>query len=162
MEFTEYVRTRGPALQRLGYLLAGDAHLGQDLVQTALMKAYRRWSRVREHDAYVRRALLNAHLDWRRRLSAGETPVEAGTFERSSAPVVDHSDGVAAQAEMWQALGKLPRKQRAVLVLRFYEDLDDAAIGALLGCAESTVRSQASRALEALRVNWTRTRGALR
>ncbi|HEX6347176.1 SigE family RNA polymerase sigma factor [Umezawaea sp.] len=162
MEFIEYVRTRGPALQRLGYLLAGDAHLGEDLVQTALMKAYRRWSRLREPDAYVRRTMVNAHLDWRRRRSAAETPAEAAVVERGAASVADHSDGVAAQAEMWQALGELPRKQRAVLVLRFYEDLDDAAIGALLGCAESTVRSQASRALGTLRVGWTRTRGAVR
>jgi RNA polymerase sigma-70 factor (sigma-E family) len=162
MEFTEYVEERGAALQRLGYLLAGDAHLGQDLVQTALMKAYRRWSRMRDPDAYVRRTMVNAHLDWRRLRSSAETPAEAGTFERRSDPVVDHSDGVAAQDEMWQALGTLPRKQRAVLVLRFYEDLDDAAIGALLGCAESTVRSQAARALETLRIGWTQKRGALR
>ncbi|PPK64151.1 SigE family RNA polymerase sigma factor [Actinokineospora auranticolor] len=158
MTFDEYVRDRGQALLRFAYLLTGDRHLAEDLVQTALLKAHGRWRWVRaadRPDAYLRRILVNAHLDWRRRRSSTELPVEPGDSWFGAASAADHAEGVAERARTWGALATLPPRQRAVLVLRFYEDCDDRAIAELLGCAESTVRSQASRALAALRSSWT-------
>ncbi|MBM7776393.1 RNA polymerase sigma-70 factor (sigma-E family) [Actinokineospora baliensis] len=157
MGFDEYVRDRGQALLRFAYLLTGDRHLAEDLVQTALLKAHSRWRRVvaADHpDAYLRRIVVNAHLDWRRRRSSTEVPLHPGDAWFESARAADHADGVAAREQTWGALAALPPRQRAVLVLRFYEDRDDRTIAELLGCAESTVRSQASRALSSLRAAW--------
>ncbi|WP_018686254.1 SigE family RNA polymerase sigma factor [Actinokineospora enzanensis] len=157
MTFDEYVRDQGQSLLRFAYLLTGDRHLAEDLVQTALLKAHSRWRLVRaadRPDAYLRRILVNAHLDWRRRRSSTETPVEPGDNWFTHASTADHADGIAARAQAWGALSALPPRQRAVLVLRFYEDRDDRTIADMLGCAESTVRSQAARALATLRTAW--------
>lgn len=142
--FDDYVAARGDALLRFAYLLCGDAHLAEDLVQSVLAKAYRRWPKP---EAYVRRMVVNEHLSWRRRRSSGEVVVAA---------TPDAAAGGADLAErdaMWRLLATLPRRQRAVLVLRYYEDLSDAAIAEVLGCAESTVRAYATRALAALRLD---------
>lgn len=157
MDFHEYVATRRQPLLRLAYLLTGDAHLAEDVVQTALLRAFRQWRRVSRAgrpDAYVRRMVVNAYVDGRRRRSSTEAPTEPAGL-----PAVAQHDHAEAQAErsvMWTALATLPRVQRAVLVLRFYEDLDDARIAELLGSTPSTVRSNASRALATLRKEWTR------
>jgi RNA polymerase sigma-70 factor (sigma-E family) len=158
VEFDEYVAARGQALLRFAYVLTGDAHLAEDLVQEALVRLHGRWRRVNaaEHpDAYVRRAVVNADRDRRRRRSAAEVPVDATSGWTDRAAHGDHGDALAERAAMWQALGSLPPRQRAVLVLRYYADCDDAAIGELLGCAEATVRSNAARALAALRAAWS-------
>ncbi|RLK61519.1 SigE family RNA polymerase sigma factor [Actinokineospora cianjurensis] len=160
MTFDEYVRDRGQALLRFAYLLTGDRHLAEDLVQTALLKAHGRWRRVAaaDHpDAYLRRIMVNANIDWQRKRSNSELPVQPGDAWFEVAGAGDHADHVAARAQTWGALAALPPGQRAVLVLRFYEDRDDRAIAELLGCAESTVRSQASRALSSLRTAWGET-----
>jgi RNA polymerase sigma-70 factor (sigma-E family) len=152
VEFSEYVAARGSALERFAYVLTGDAHLAQDLVQTALLKAYRRWrwvARAEHPDAYVRRILTRSYLDWRRRRSSGEEPVDA-VPER---PAPDPAEGVAERDQLRRALGTLSPKQRAVLVLRHYEGMDDAAIAALLRCGEGSVRSHASRGLARLRAH---------
>ena len=156
MEFSEYVAARGTALERFAYVLTGDAHLAQDLVQTALLKAYRRWRWVAgaEHpDAYVRRIVTRSYLDWRRRRSSGELPVGAVPDR----PEPDLAEGVAERDRLHRALGTLSPKQRAVLVLRHYEGLDDAAIAALLRCGEVSVRSHASRGLARLRASLDQT-----
>ena len=137
-------------------MLTGDAHLAQDLVQTALLKAYRRWrwvARAEHPDAYVRRIVTRSYLDWRRRRSSSEQPV--GVLPDRPQP--DVAEGVAERDRLRRALGTLSPKQRAVLVLRHYEGLDDAAIAALLRCGEVSVRSHASRGLARLRASLDQT-----
>jgi len=148
-EFDAFVLARGPALLRFAYVLTGDRGLAEDLVQEALVKVYRRWDRVWAADqpeAYVRRIVVNEATNWRRRRRNSETP----------APVPEGvvGDGVETLAErdlVMRALGRLPSRQRAVLALRFYEDLSEAQIAEVLGCAPGTVRSLTNRALTALR-----------
>ena len=169
MDFEEYVAARGPALLRLAFVLTGDTHLAQDLVQAGLARAYGRWGRVsraQHPDAYVRRIIVNEHLGWRRRRLFGEQPraggdVAADTTDAADpvfgpaagwAVSADPSQGVVDRDEAAKALGLLPARARTVLVLRYYADLDDAAIAELMGISTSTVRSTASRALAALRV----------
>jgi RNA polymerase sigma-70 factor (sigma-E family) len=151
MDFEDYVAARGRALERYAFVLSGDAETARDLVQTALLKAYRRWRRVTaaEHpDAYVRRIVTTSYLDWRRRRSSGEEPV--GELP-DDAPGPDLADGVVRRDELRRALRTLTPQQRAVLVLRHYEGYDDAAIAAVLNCGEGTVRSHASRGADRLR-----------
>ena len=150
MDFETYVAARGPALLRFAYVLTRDADAAQDLTQAALADVLAKWRRVAaaDHpDAYVRRAMLNRHLSWRRRLSSREVSVPDVPLERVEG--VDH--GVAARDEARRFLAGLPPRARAVLVLRYYADLDDAAIATTLGIAESNVRATASRALATLR-----------
>jgi RNA polymerase sigma-70 factor (sigma-E family) len=152
MEFEEYVAARGRALERYAFVLAGDPQRAQDLVQTALVKAYRRWRHVgrTEHpDAYVRRIVTTTYLDWRRRRDSTEQPV--AEFPDEPAGDGDPADRVAGRDEMVRALARLTPQQRAVLVLRHYEGYDDAAIAAVLGCGEGTVRTHASRGAQRLR-----------
>lgn len=151
MTFDEYVCTRGPALIRLARLLTGDDHRAEDLVQEVLEKAYVRWRRIARADRpdlYVRRMLVNAEHSWWRRRSNQEVNV-AAIVERAHGD--DLGTVAAEQDAMWRLISTLPRMQRAVLVLRYYEDLDDASIVEILGCSASTVRSHARRALITLR-----------
>ncbi|NHC44198.1 SigE family RNA polymerase sigma factor [Motilibacter aurantiacus] len=151
MEFEEYVAARGQHLLRLAMLLADDAHAAEDLVQTALLDAYRHWRRVRKAgapDAYVRRILVNAALASRRRRSSTELVVAE---VRPVASVPDHAEATVAQDAAWRAIAALPPRSRAVLALRYFEDLDDEAVADALGITRSTVRSTAARALASLR-----------
>jgi RNA polymerase sigma-70 factor (sigma-E family) len=151
-EFDEYVATCGTALLRFAYLLTGDYHLAEDVLQEALVKVHDRWSGLRDKEyptAYVRRAITRQYLSWRRRRSSGETPSELDADLLTARG--DHTEQLADRDELWHALAGLPRQQRAVLVLRFYEDLDDAEIGRLIGCSPVTVRSHTSRGLAQLR-----------
>jgi RNA polymerase sigma-70 factor (sigma-E family) len=149
--FDEYVLARGRALLRFGYLLTGDRHLAEDLVQEALAHCHRKWRRV-EHlgapDAYVRKAVLRQYLSWRRRRSSTEQ-VTADIPDRPGP--ADHASQLALRDELWALLGRLPRMQRAVLVLRFFEDLPDEEIAQLLDCSAATIRVHASRGLARLR-----------
>jgi RNA polymerase sigma-70 factor (sigma-E family) len=149
--FEDYVSARGGRLLRFAYLLCGDPHLAEDLVQEALARAHRRWERIEadEPDAYVRAALVRAHLSWWRRRSSRERVTADPPHRDGSRP--DFADVHAVRDELWRLLSDLPRAQRAVLVLRFFEDLDDQRIAAVLGCAPGTVRVHASRGLAALR-----------
>jgi RNA polymerase sigma-70 factor (sigma-E family) len=151
MEFEEYVAARGPALVRFAYLLTADAHAAEDLAQTALAEAYRRWRRIEgEHpDAYVRRVLLHRYLKGRRRRWTGEIP--AGSVPDRAAAGPDPAETLAHRDELRSALARLAPRARAVLVLRYYGDLDDQTIADLLQVGPSTVRSTAARALAALR-----------
>jgi RNA polymerase sigma-70 factor (sigma-E family) len=151
VEFEELVAARGRALLRFAVLLCGDPHRGEDLVQSVLAKAYRRWSRVARADhpeAYLKAMLVNEHLTWWRRRSSRELPAAA---PQVNLPVLDTADDHASRDAAWALLGRLPRRQRAVLVLRYYEDLSDDQIAVALGCAVGSVRATASRALAALR-----------
>jgi RNA polymerase sigma-70 factor (sigma-E family) len=149
--FHDYVVARGPALYRLARLLSADPAAAQDLVQTALLRAWTSWSRVRaadDPDAYVRRILVNAaRSGWRRRWR-GESPAEM-----VGAPsAADGYQQVDDREQLMAALRALPPRQRAAVVLRYFCDLDDPAIAGLLGCSATTVRSHISRALARLRV----------
>ena len=151
-DFEAYVAARGPAWERYAFVLTGDAHRAQDLLQTVLLKAYRRWDRIiaLEHpDAYVRRMVTNSYLDWRRRRGSAEVPVEDAGEERSSP---DPAIGVVDRDEMQRALRGLSSHQRAVLVLRHVEGLADDEIAVLLGCSTGTVRSHATRGAQRFRI----------
>lgn len=152
--FDQYVVGRGASLLRFAYLLTADRHLAEDLVQEVLAKAHHRWARIErldQPDYYVRKAILNQYLSWRRRRSSGETAMR----DLPDAPDPgDHASRLAERDEVWAMLAGLPRQQRAVLVLRYYEDLADAQIAELIGCSVATVRAHASRALTRLRAGF--------
>ena len=153
MEFEQYVAARGQALLRLAYVLTGDAHAAEDLTQAALYDVLRHWRRVTraDHpDAYVRRVVVNRYLSGRRRRASAEVVLD-DVESLSTAVVPDPAIGVVARDEVRRALSGLAPRARAVLVLRYYADLDDAAIADALGIAPGTVRSTASRALASLR-----------
>jgi RNA polymerase sigma-70 factor (sigma-E family) len=150
-EFTDFVVDHGAQLLRTAVLVTGDRHLGEDLLQTALAKAYGSWSKVRRADhpyASVRRLMINAHLSWARRLMNTERVVE--TFP-------DRADGDlqaahAASDAMRAALLTLSPRVRAAVVLRFFEDLSEAETAQVMGCSRSTVNNHVTRGLAALRV----------
>jgi RNA polymerase sigma-70 factor (sigma-E family) len=157
--FDDWARARLSALVRFAVALTGDRGLAEDVVQEVLSRAYGQWSRIAGMDqpeAYLRRMVTNEYLSWRRRW-ARITPhpdvsaiVEAGTDP-------DHAEAHADRAALTGELARLPRRQRVVLVLRYYEHLTDAQIADVLACPQGTVRSLASRALHTLRVD-SRTR----
>jgi RNA polymerase sigma-70 factor (sigma-E family) len=152
--FEQYVAARGAALLRFANLLTGDLHRAEDLVQDALAKACLRWDRIGrigEPDLYLRRMLVNGSRSWWRRRTNRELPVE-GTTEWAT--VDDFASASAQRDEMWRLIMALPHRQRAVVVLRYYEDLDDASIAEILNCTPGTVRTHAMRALNVLRTRY--------
>ena len=153
MRFEEFVAARSPALLRYARLLTGHREEARDLVQEVLVRALVKWSRVGSVDepyAYVRRMVTNEFLSSRRRR---RVPTVALTPEHDRA--VPAGGGPDDRQALWQLLGELPRQQRAVLVLRYYEDLTDDEIGETLGCRVGSVRGYASRALATLRITAT-------
>jgi RNA polymerase sigma-70 factor (sigma-E family) len=147
--FEEFVAGRGQALQRFGYALTGDWALAEDLLQTALAKAYPRWSRVLRDDpeAYVRKIMLNTWASWWRRRWRGELPSDR--LPDAAGP--DRYAGVDHRQALRSALAQLPPRQRAVVVLRYHQDLSEAQVAELLGISVGTVKSQAAKALASLR-----------
>jgi RNA polymerase sigma-70 factor (sigma-E family) len=157
--FESYVATRGPALIRFASRLTGSQHRAEDLVQDALAKAYQRWDSIQrkdQPDVYLRRMLINAARSWWRPRSNRELPVETPLGDRAEDRADDRDVGKesAERDEMWRLIGSLPPRQRAVLVLRYYEDLDDNTIAAILDCSPVTVRTHAMRALDVLRTHF--------
>jgi RNA polymerase sigma-70 factor (sigma-E family) len=151
LEFDDYVRLRGAALVRLGRLLTGDRHAGEDLAQDVLARAFVRWERIVKTgspEAYLRQMLVNAAISRWRRPSSREVTVPTTDDQAVRG---DLGVEVAERDALWRLVRNLPPKQRAVVVLRFYEDLDDASIAAILHCSAVTVRTQAKRALSTLR-----------
>jgi len=152
--FDDWVAARGPSLLRFAYVVTGSQHAAEDAVQDALARACERWSKVSrttDPDSYVRRMIVNAHISrWRR--TRRESPVEAVL---AADPQPDHADRLGADDAVWAVCRTLPPRQRAAVVLRFYEDLDYPEIAAVLGCSEVTVRSHVHRALAALRARLT-------
>lgn len=149
--FEQFVLARTPVLLRFAFVLTADMALAEDLLQEALLKTHRRWQRVCETDrpeAYLRRVVINEYLSWRRLRRNSEAPIDH-VPDQVSLDAVEAT--IVERDQLWRALATLPRRQRAVLVLRHYEDLPDEQIAHVLGCSQSTVRSLARRALNGLR-----------
>lgn len=150
-EFSAWMGARQPALLRTAYLLTGDHHSAEDLVQTTLAKVYLSWDKVQRReviDGYARRIMVNENNSlWRRawkkrEVSSSEIPDRVGA---------DDSYDEGQSTTLWAFVQTLPRKQRAVIVLRYYEELSEAETAEALGISVGTVKSQASRALATLR-----------
>jgi RNA polymerase sigma-70 factor (sigma-E family) len=146
--FAEFVAGRSAPLLRSAWLLTGDAARAEDLLQTALASAWRRWARIDDPDAYVRRVLFTTYLSWWRRRWRREYPA-------SNPPDTSTASDVAAETAtrdaVRRALARLSPQQRAIVVLRYLEDLSVADTAAMLGCSTGTVKVQAGRALAHLR-----------
>jgi RNA polymerase sigma-70 factor (sigma-E family) len=152
LTFEEFAATRLPAVLAFAAVLTGQRATAEDIAQEVLIRAYARWDTIGGLDRpefYVRKMILNEFLSWRRRSWRLVPAAEPATAADSTS---DHADQYAERAALLAEIGKLPRRQRAVLVLRYYEDRSDTEIAELLGCQPGTVRSYASRALAALRV----------
>ncbi len=153
MTFEEFAAARLPAVLRFAAVLAGDRGLAEDVVQEVLIRANGRWAAIAgldQPEAYVRKMIVNEFLSWRRR-SWRLVPSGAG-HDLAGPAAPDPATGYAERDALVTELAKLPRRQRAVLVLRYYEGLSDPEIARLLGCKPGTVRGYAARALAALRV----------
>ena len=146
--FDDFVRGRSTALLRTAYLLTGDRGHAEDLLQQVLERVARRWSSIADSpEAYVRRALTNAAINRGRR----RRPVEVELLDRHDVETAAGHSAIELRDQLLRGLMQLPPRQRAVLVLRFFEDLSEAETAVALGCSVGTVKSQASRGLERLR-----------
>jgi RNA polymerase sigma-70 factor (sigma-E family) len=148
--FEAFVAARSGDLLRTAVLLTHDRGHAEDLLQTALVKAYRHWGRIERDDPfpYVRRVLVTTAASWRRRRSTQEI-VSLPAYDPTGP---DSTDDVADRERMAAALGTLPPRMRTVLVLRYAEDLSEAATADLMGCSVATVKSQTVRGLARLRI----------
>jgi len=150
-DFDSFFRGRAPALLRTAYLLTGDRHLAEDLVQDALARTYRSWRRLADGgnpEAYARRVMYHLQVSvWRRRrvveTMPGELPERAGHG--------DHAQNAVERLALRRALQSLPARQRAVIVLRYFEDHSEQETADILNCRVGTVKSHTARALRRLR-----------
>ncbi len=149
--FTEFVAARSPALFRTAYLMTGDHGHAQDLVQEALTKTYVAWPRLRDvsrAEAYTRRAITTTYISWWRRKGwHAERPRD----DVPDLPAAGATDNTVDRAWIWAELQQLPPRQRAAIVLRYYEDLTEAQAAEAMGCAVGTVKSQVHQGLARLR-----------
>lgn len=148
--FSEFVESRSHALLRTAYLMVGDHQLAQDLVQEALVKTFMAWPRLRDPekvDSYVRRTIVTTGISWRRRRSFQERP--ADLLPDALGP--DHVETMATHRVLVEHLRGLPPRQRAAIVLRYYEDLTVAQTAEIMGCSEGAVKSHVSIGLGKLR-----------
>ncbi len=148
--FAEFVAARSAALHRVAYLMVGERHLAQDLLQEAFTKTYVAWPRLRDPgkaEAYTRKVITTTAISWYRRRSWQERPSD--TIPETSHE--GHADDLARREWVWSALQSLPPRQRAAVVLRYYEDLTEAQTASALGCAVGTVKSQVHAGLASLR-----------
>ena len=148
-EFDEFVAARSSRLLRTAYLLTRDHALAEDLLQTALTRAWFSWSRIQgDPEPYVRKILVNTYASWWRRKWNGER-----AHAEPPEPELTGGSTVDDRHDLWTAMGRLPRRQRAVVVLRFVEDLSEAETARILGVSNGTVKSQTSKALAKLRID---------
>ncbi|EIF01048.1 SigE family RNA polymerase sigma factor [Saccharomonospora glauca] len=153
-EFAEYFAAKRDSVRRTAYLLCGDWHRADDLAQTAFVSLHRRWRRIRDRtavDAYLRKTLVRAAIDesrrpWRREQHTDEVPEPRGTDTGDAL-----AERVSTREDLLAGLAKVPSKQRAVLVLRYFEGLDVSSVARALGCSEGNVKSQTARGLANLR-----------
>lgn len=153
--FAAFVREHGARLQHTARLLTGHHQSGEDLVQTVLTKMYLRWSRIDAPLAYAHKALVSTHVDGWRRHWRGETPTEVmpeHSVDPTASSPGDAYGAVDSRDELRRALATLSRRDRAIIVLRFYADQSGAQTAATLGLPVGTVKSATSRALATLRV----------
>jgi RNA polymerase sigma-70 factor (sigma-E family) len=147
-EFAEFAAGRADALIRLAYVLTGDQHAAEDLLQTALTRAAARWGRIHTSaEAYVRQIMYREQVSWWRRRAHHRETTMADPPDRLESPVTS----LEARLDLQRALKALPAGKRAVLVLRYLEDLPEAQVADLLGCSVGTVRSQTHKAITQLR-----------
>jgi RNA polymerase sigma-70 factor (sigma-E family) len=145
--FDDFVAARSRALLRTAYLLTHDHALAEDLLQASLAKAWFSWKRIHgEPEPYVRKILVNTYASWWRRKWNGEQPTEV--LPERAAP-----ETTPEPTDLWTAMEHLPRRMRAVIVLRYFEDLTEAQTADVLGCSVGTVKSQTSKALAKLRID---------
>jgi len=154
-DFTAYLEARQGRLLRTAYLLTGDQHQAEDLLQTTMAKLYLAWDKVRDRssvDAYARRIMVNENNSaWRRPWRRRERPTDfAAEGAPTGVPVADEYDE-GLGAEVWRLVQTLPPRSRAVVVLRYYEQLTEAETADVLGVSVGTVKSQNARAMAALR-----------
>lgn len=153
-DFAEYATTAWPRLVRTAQLLTGDFHEAEDLVQTTLVKVYGHWRRIprAEIDFYVRRALVNNNISRlrRKRVTHLLTPLLPESARHAHA---GHAETVERRTALLEALAGLSPRQRAVMVLRYWEDLNEQDIAKVLNCSVGTVKTHARRGLEALRAH---------
>lgn len=148
--FCEFVASRSSALFRVAYLLLGDHHLAQDLLQESLAKTYVAWPKLRDvanAEAYTRRVLVTTTISWRRRRSFHERPLELLPESIGTDP----TSALALHDTLWDLLLELPPRQRAAIVLRHYQDLSEAQTAQAMGCSVGTVKSSVSAGLKRLR-----------
>ncbi|TMR88995.1 SigE family RNA polymerase sigma factor [Nonomuraea basaltis] len=145
--FQDFVVARSDRLLRTAYLLTRDWGTAEDLLQESLAKAWFAWPGIDEPEAYVRKVLVTTYTSWWRRRWRRELP--SADLPEAAA----HDQGGEPRDELWVAVGRLPARQRAVIVLRFYEDLPVAEVSRLLGCQEGTVKSQTAKGLAKLRMD---------
>jgi len=148
--FSEFVANRSHALLRTAYLMVGDHQLAQDLLQEALIKTFMAWPRLRDHErveAYARRTIVTTSISWRRRRSFHERPSDL----LPDASTTDQVDSLATHQVVIGHLRGLPPRQRAAIVLRYYEDLSVAQTAELMGCSPGAVKSHVSIGLAKLR-----------
>jgi len=152
--FDELVLHRSGALLRTAYLLTHDHALAEDLLQTALTKAWFAWDRIEgAPEPYVRRILVNTYASWWRRRWRGELPTDDLPDSPAGDPGHDAHAAAGVRHDLWTAMARLPRRQRAVVVLRYFEDLTEAQTAEALGCSVGTVKSQTSKAFAKLRID---------
>lgn len=154
-EFEEFAVRELPGLLRYAVMLTGESELAQDLVQDVLVKAHSQWRRVAAADhprLYVKKMVTRAYLSWRRRWAVRHIVLASAGQRLDGEPVRDHALSIVDRDDVWRRLAGLPARQRAVLVLRYYERLTDPEIATMLGCSAGTVRGYASRALATLRL----------
>ncbi|NUW31461.1 SigE family RNA polymerase sigma factor [Nonomuraea sp. SMC257] len=147
--FREFVLARQQALMRSAYLLTGDAHLAEDLMQSVLLKVAGHWPRLVRSgapEAYTRKAMVNQYISWRRRRQAEVSTADPPEHGHA------HDNATVDRIVLREALARLTPRQRAVIVLRFYEDLSERQTAEILGCSLGTVKSQTHHALGRLRV----------
>lgn len=147
--FEEFVAARGQALQRFGYLLTSDWGSAEELLQTALARSYPRWRRIYgdNPEAYLRKAMVNTWVSWRRQRFRSEIP--AG--ELPDVPAADEYAAADRRQAVMAALASLPPRQRQILVLRYHQDLTEPAVAELLGISVGAVKSQSARGIAKLR-----------
>ncbi len=151
-DFDGFVEARSPRLLRTAFLLTRDWATAEDLLQTALTKAWFAWGRIEDApEAYVRRTMVTTYTSWRRRRWHGETPTQS----LPDRTVPEGTANIDDRALLGDALDALPPRQRAAVVLRYFEDLTEAETASAMGCSIGTVKSQTSKALARLRVDPT-------
>jgi RNA polymerase sigma-70 factor (sigma-E family) len=153
-DYPAFVAACWTRLLRTAYLLVQDWAAAEDLTQAALVKAWLAWPRLDDNpEAYVRKIIVTTHVSWWRRRGRHRELITGQPPERPDA--ASATDAVDERDAVWRALGRLPAGQRAVVVLRYFEDMTEAQVAGILGCSAGTVKSQTSRALARLRVDDT-------